>query len=535
MKKIVLWIVLVSLSFSASEFKSCEESKKKALSALAENISTTVESAFSSKTTVEKGFFDFSFKQSKHTMQSKSRLSLSQVKYSKEGNKICALVSKKNLILTAKGKVKEIRHFTLKNLPKDEIKVIYYLNDRIDEIKQAKVISSLFPDSFDDKTIALLEKKYKLFFQERSRHHAQKIDFIIKPENAILFIDGKQQLGHNNIYLKPQKHTYSITVEKHAPYKGSFEIKAKENRLITLDLADHRYPQITILMHKKAELKIDDKAEKINQAITLMPGEHHYYLSSKLFCPMTGSFTLKLGETKSIEIDSDASGFAQLTVNSNKEAAKLTVNGKAFKLGQTQTFKGCKTKEVSFSVRFEDQVQTQTLTLTPGYMKTISVNFLSNEDKKLLNKVASVYRNKNRLVARIGFDNYENETLQTYGGSYIWHKDWLRHGFGFDWGDNDTISAYHLHYSLAIQLTSFGSDQLPFHIGNFSLIPYIGTQVGFTHKDFGLDKNGQFAKLDTGVDLAINSSMSLQLFFQKNFYLDEETRIGIALSLTSPF
>ncbi len=536
MKRLLLITTLLStFSFAAESFTACDSDKKTAKAALANQIITTIESSFSTNETVSSGLFDFNQKSSQRTIKSSSRLTLSDISFSTKEDQVCASISKETLIELAQGKIKAIQHYNLKELPADELTLIYYLEERLDQINQARAIVSLFPDTFSDEQRELMEKQHKSFTTERSKHHAQKISFVITPDSAELYIDGEKQQTHHNIYLKAQKHSYTIKAKDHADYTETFDLQARQKRTVTIDLAGQHYPRVTIMLTAKGVVKIDDKIVEANTPVVVKPGSHTYTVHAKGYCPISGSFEMALGEKKSIDVDHASYTFPQLTVNSNQEDAKLAINAEPYSLGKTKTFDSCGQKEVTYTVTFEDQVQNGTVVLEPGMIKTTSVNFLTRTDKKALREIAKIYRDKGRLLFYTALDIYDETELTVYGVDYIKHKEWLRYGYGVDYASENNATSTNVHLSVALQLTDWGSERLPLHLGTVALIPYIGGQIGFTHQNFGPDENDLSGKAIAGIDFAFTQSISFELFYQKNFYMEKEDRIGIALSLTNPF
>ncbi len=536
MKKILILLSIFSIALMAQSkaYEACAPSEKEAKANLVTQIVSTMESEFSSTVSVDTEDSSKVSKKAHRKIKSSSRLTLSQVNFFKQGSQVCAQISQDNLIAIAKGKLKVIKHYNLDKLPKDEIALVNYLEERLDEIRQANAIATLLADAFDDQEIKLLEDKYKLLQDERSRHHAQKVSFQITPEEATLLIDGNKQNRHHNIYLTTGTHSYSLELENHQTYQANFEVFEKKDKTITIDFSGNQHPTVTFSYADKATVTINKTKYDVNTPITLTPGEHTYTIDAQGFCPLQGSIHTALGTQQTINVDLTTQAFPQLTINSNQEFAELKIDAASFSMGKTKTFTTCQPKEISYTVTFDKQIQQGTVELKPGLMKTLNVNFLTQLDIRALQAQAASYRDGSRLILRAAYET-DPLSMLVYSFDKINQRKWLRYGFGFLYGADDQKSKADIHYTLAMQFTDFGAKEMPLHIGSFALIPFIGVQAGGTFlKEEQQDFQGM-AKALAGFDFVLNKFMGFEFSVSKNFLYQEEYSFGIALSLKNPF
>ncbi|MDH5465710.1 MAG: hypothetical protein OEW60_08740, partial [Thiovulaceae bacterium] len=403
MKKTVLLLSLFSLTLMAQPkaYEACGANKKEAKANLVTQIVSTMEAEFSSVTAVSS---DEVKKSAERKIKQSSRLTLSEVQFFNKAGETCAQISQEKLISIAKGKLKVIKHYNLNKLPKDEIALINYLEERLDQIRQANAIATLMADAFSDKEIKLLETKQKLLQDKRSRHHAQKVSFQITPEDATLIIDGKKQNRHHNIYLATGIHSYTLELPNYQAYQTTFEMQDKKDKALTVDFSANKFPIVTFSYQDKADIIINKKHYAMNTPITLSPGEHTYTITSEGNCPLQGSLKANLGTHQTLNVDLSSQAFPQLTINSNQEFAELKIDAAGFALGKTKTFNTCETKEISYTVIFDKQTQQGTLELTPGLIKTINVNFLTQLDIRALKNQAKSYQDGSRLILRAAYE-----------------------------------------------------------------------------------------------------------------------------------
>ena len=529
------FLVSTMLLSAASNYEACGENKDLAKANLAQQISSNIQSSFTSNENVSSSFFSQSSKEVAYTISSSSSLTLSNVAFSQKGKETCAKITKKQLITLAKGKIKTVKKISLKNLPKDELKVINLLEGYLNDTNQAMAIASLHSKAFTDKEFALLHKLKKKILNERTKYHAQKISFDITPAQATLFIDGKKQNRHHNISLTPGKHLFRLSMENYQDYTQDFELQPKQARTLSIDLAGNRHPQIYFALSNGAQIKINNKTIKTNTFEFIQPGEHRYKVSMNGFCPAIGDVSLELGQTKTVHIDNASLTYPALTISSNQEMAELKINGEAFELGKIRTFHTCEDRDISYAVTFEGETQTQTATLSPGVQHTINVDFLTKSDKVKLLAQAKSYRDKRRFTLFNSYAIFDDKTITQYGLDIPNHKNWLRYGYGGSYGKDETDTVANVYYSIAFQLTEVGSGQLPLHIGSFALIPFIGTQAGISYQTFSEDTYGFTTELSLGTSFVFNQDLAFELSLHKNFIYEKEFTISFGLSLRDPF
>lgn len=539
MRTIVLYLLFLLTTASATEtfFKACDVNKERAKAALAQQIYIEISTSFSSTKEHSSNLLSFDFNEVKKSIHSKSRLTLSNIQYTfdKTTQQQCASIAKADLLTIAKGKLNEIQNYSLAALPKEEIDAIYYIEERLDEIKQTKAISKLFPESFTADETKLLEKQYTLFYNERANRHMQSISFLLAQKETTLFIDGEKQTRLQKIYLTQGEHSYTITKEGFHPYKARFTLNENEHKIITLDIASNAYPVLHVDTSIPTTITLNDQTYKSNTAITLKPGTHTFVVNpAKGLCSVQQEVTLELGETKHVKVAQEMFAPPALIVYSNQKNARLTIDGKYAKLGSKQIFKGkCEAHTVGVSVEFEGSVENQTIELQQAETRTVHMNFLTNADRRVLRTLANAYKTKTRLEFRALAQNYTNHTPVGFGFGYIRHSAWLRHGIIVNTLTDGSQEVNSAEYLIAFGLNEYGNRHLPLHYNSYAFFPYIGVKAGYALIDF--DENGLEWKVEMGSDIALNSSLSLTLFIEQEVSRIYESGIGFSISFTNPF
>lgn len=334
MQKIILYfLLLVNFAFAQKGYEACGTTKEEAKANLANQIISTIESSFESQVTVSQTLFSFSSKASKQAIKTHSHLTLSDLKFYNNGAKVCARIEANTLIKLAQGKIKSIKNYHFDTMPKAVIAHINLLESRLDEVNQAIAITKILPEHFDDKSIQLLQSMKEKITTLRSELNGQKVSFSVTPRGATLFVDNVEQERLHNIYLPTGTHSYTLTMPLYAPLTGTFELKDWQEQNIDVNLAGHRYPQVRFELGEKARILLDGKKVPSNTLQTIKPGTHTYKVSIKNHCPLTETFSMDLGQNKSIAIDPDTLTYPELTINSNRLRAKLFISGKPYTLG----------------------------------------------------------------------------------------------------------------------------------------------------------------------------------------------------------
>ena len=536
MLKILAFFLFSLTLLHAQSFQACGTNETEAKANLAAQVISTIESSFQSHETVSQSLFSFASKEAKRNIKSHSKLTLSDIKFSTIKNKVCASIDAKTLVRLAKGKLKAIRHYDFKKMPKEVIAHINMLESRLDEVNQALAITKVLPSYFNDEELETLQKMKSKLLSLRSTLHAQKVSFNVTPRGAKLLIDEKLQNRLHNIYLSTGTHSYTLRLQNYAPYTGSFSLEPRQARTIEVNLAGHRYPEVRFALSSDATLILDGKKVANHTPYTLKPGRHSYEVYIPNHCPLKEGFSMNLGETKTIEVNPQTLSFPTLTITSNRLNAKLSIQAKAYSLGKAKTFKVCQKTLINYSVDFQGQIKNDTISLEPGQSRTINVDFLTLLDIKALRAQARTYQNKKRYVFRMGEDFYNlKKALSYFGFDSMKHRSWLRYGWGFSYANDGSNKSASLHYSASLQLTDFGAKKLPLYIASYALMPYVGIQGGIEGSNFADKKYGALFKLTTGVDFVLNSTIGIELFMQKNLFYTQEFVFGLALSLKDPF
>ncbi|KIM11172.1 MAG: hypothetical protein KU37_05850 [Sulfuricurvum sp. PC08-66] len=539
MRWLVMVLLLTHLGWAQKLYEACETTPKEALAALANQIISNVSSEFSLDESTQTGgiFGPNASKSAKRSISSQSRLTLTDVTYVQANGMVCAQISQEQLLEIARGKLKNIKHASLDKLPTDEIAAVNMLEEHLADLRQIKATATLLPNAFNDADLALVNQQLQLFSNERANRFTQKISFLLTPDtNYTLTVDGVPQKRLFDVYLRTGKHAYTLEAPHMAPYSGEFELLGLQERTVSLDLSGNQLPKITFAIAKEAQLFVDGKPFNSNITTPIAVGSHTYRVEHPSYCPIEGDFALNLGANHTITIDVARYGFPQLTINSNQSNARLLIAGQEWSLGKTQTFDTCSHKDISYQITFAGTTKTGTVGLEAGMVRTLNVDFLTKVDEENLKAIAANYEKGGRWVVRAGAD-WPEPAMISYQLDLLDHSKWLRHGWGGLWGRGDTSWVADLHYTFAMQLSTFGNNNMPLHLENIAvLIPYFGVEAGLALR--GGDMAGVMGVLKTvvGVDVAFTKYISVELFYHQNTISDRKNSVvGLALSLANPF
>jgi len=500
--KLVIFISIFITVSQAKTYKDCGETKKDAIDNLAKSISVSVSSDFQkseslSDDEVERTISNSS-KQSTH-------LKLINVQISEENNQICASTTTKDLKLSLNGITAEIYSFRLSKLPKNQRSARETLLEKISECEQGKTLASVLGRK---NTIRKLNIKLQSFKSKLEKVFAQSVQFNLDNGDLKIYIDGKKHFFKINdeIPLKDGEHLYTIKSKNYCDISGSFVLDFEELKIIdNIDLEDYLYPRINFIANQKAsniELKIDSKTEEI--------GEH-------IFKKCSGT----------------------LNYQANYDDGQ-----------------------------YKDGIY-ESIELKAGLNETISLNFLSIKDIKRNKDMAKTYTDGERIeiLYSYGFvENKFNEYIKdTHNLSinFLTHKRFFRYGYGFlagvDNKDQPKNKSFEIYYQVAIQLSSFGDNKLPLHIGNMYFIPYFGVEFGAGYHQYKVDgeriyqypreddddANKNSADYDKynwqrdfllvkpiiGIDFILSQGFAIKLFAEKHLYIDNRWNIGTGLSI----
>ena len=287
-------------------------------------------------------------------------------------------------------------------------------------------------------------------------------------------------------------------------------------------------------------------------------------------CTLKGSFTLEPETDRVITINLKEHRFPTLLINSNKASqVTLTIDGKPAALGTVHTIPRC-SGELTYTLTYRDGSRTETegdtITLEPALEESESYTFYSEKEMSKMKALAGSFSSGDRIEILYGYSYLPDDILgydDSYTGiqmlqlNYMFNNKWLRHGPGVVYGSSSEADpSYELLYSLAMQLSSFGSNNRPLHIGTWvSIIPFIGIQAGLGTHEYYVESTGEslsnfrkdateeeddfvrdhvIARVYGGLDLAFNDFMSIQLYAKKSFTMEENTIVGAGLSLKLP-
>jgi len=315
-----------------------------------------------------------------------------------------------------------------------------------------------------------------------------------------------------------------------------------------------QFAKITII-GDYTKLLIDNKKYKANKEIFLKDSEHKYKIESTKYCPIQGEFKLLKNQDFQKVINLNNYNLPYIIINANKKDAKLTINNQPYPLGKKYIAKKCDGSDISYSVKYEDEVKNGTFELNANNSLTKEFTFYSKKEKRKFVELSKSYEDSSRLEIKYGYmavdidDDYKDyENLHTVQLNYITTRYAFRYGFGALYGKGDNSKAYELYYNIGLQLANISNDTA-LHIGSVVIIPSLTAQIGAGyHKLYKKDdeqnyidkfddtdeitwENNGIAKLNFGIDFLVNKNIGINIFAQKQYTMERAVTFGTGLSL----
>ena len=181
-----------------------------------------------------------------------------------------------------------------------------------------------------------------------------------------------------------------------------------------------------------------------------------------------------------------------MIINSNKKDAVLKIDGKKHKLGTKYISEKCDNSEIPYTVDYQFDHESGSLTLEPNETLEKNYTFYSNSELAKFSKLATNYADSTKVEIKYGYmnvnhrDKYEDfENLNTIQLNYIKTIKAFRYGFGLLYGESSESSpvegnkstAYEFYYNFGFELATLSKNNA-LHIGPVVFVPSLTGQVG---------------------------------------------------------
>lgn len=517
MKKLLVSALLLTTALQAEDFwQGCAKNEKEAKNNLAKNIMVKVESSSSTKSSSSMGnwFESISQDTNQQSKQSTSMMLTDLKTFKNDDGEVCVKVEKDTLHKFTKEKVNAVdANYKITALAKNKKERSFMIQKWLKDLQYLKGLAEVFSDISLEKINQKIAKLTNI--QENLATQYVKI----------------------NIFGKEGK------VEEKSGY----------------------FNKIKKALLGNESLKVDGKSQDFSKEIYLKPGKHTYTISGD-HCTISEEFEVEEDKDSTISVNLNEYAFPRLTISANKDSVNLKVDGKKVTLGSEYSPKKCNGSihyELSYSDGEPKKIE-KDLTLEPGMNESYSYDsFVSFQELQALSKFAKQFHKGRRVELTYNYsmpdinvnDGKDLNSLQVFGGSYLYLNKWLRHGYraNISFGKNDSFTVQ-ASYLAAFQLTSVGVDKRSLHIGSsLAYIPYLGIEggVGYTnlynskteklqHSFRNFSKGEQvlhdyfILRPVAGIDFVFTEFMAFGVEFSKSFTMQKAYSAGFHISLGLP-
>jgi len=227
MKKVVLLSSVLLFGFS---YEGCGIDKKEALNSLSQSIYVSVDNQFSKDEEVKKGLLSYFSSSIKNTTTQTSSVTLKNVKFTTKNHKVCAFISKQDVLQSAKQALLELKSIKIEDLPSDFKEKQKEIKSLIGKIAFVKAVLNLNEEE--------LTKLNNLEKQLKDLANKGEVIFNLNIPYAKIKISGQDKTFYPStpIILPAGHYSYKITAENYEPFTGSFDIKKGEEVNIKVKL-----------------------------------------------------------------------------------------------------------------------------------------------------------------------------------------------------------------------------------------------------------------------------------------------------------
>lgn len=287
-------------------FKACESTKEEAFEALNKKLfkdrtKKEDDEGIFSKTA---SFFSSILSSSKDDTKMLELFS-SNVLYSKDKSKQCAIVKKSDLLNIAKKLNSDVQRFQLNSLSKNPMKRYKEILNYQEHLNVTKALLELFENSFKKSDFKKITKLKQALADELKVTNPQYIKFEISGAQDIkIKVDDKKVEINKEIYLKKGEHTYTIAAKDKCPISDTFSLDLLDKEEVSKDLTDYNYPTVLFISEKDFRISIDGASYKSNIANTIKKCDTELRWMVKYSGQnKNGMIKLSAGEKKTIELN----------------------------------------------------------------------------------------------------------------------------------------------------------------------------------------------------------------------------------------
>ena len=306
-------------------------------------------------------------------------------------------------------------------------------------------------------------------------------------------------------------------------------------------------------------LYIDGDSVKFGETLLLAPGKHSYRAEYKDGCSQVNNIAIGVGKEENIELkrlEFPKVRFNAADVKAN--SVRLKFNNKNLAISKVETVSTNLTEDCQGTFSWHATSNNQTMSgevlLKGGDNKEIELDFLSLKSIHLLKSLSTHWRRGNMVEIAGGawvpsHDRHptsNDEIGHSFANgqiSYLTLNNATAHGPTLDYSTHKDTDSYHLGYQLRLRMTGMGKEDIPFHLFELPLIPFVYGQASLGYMSY-TDDNDKDTETEQGgwrdyvmTSFGIGSSLLLSRDFsvvakaQKNFFLDTGATIYLGASL----
>jgi hypothetical protein len=575
----LLITLLSSTLFSGNIFKGCGDTQDQAREELAKSIYVSIESNFERNESLDGESANRTLKNV--SKQSTLLKGLVGIKTFQEESRYCASIEKAQLHQSLDNEKTKVNSIKADSTNLDELKSgvescrtgealasVLSVTDLLKEFSNKRQEFESRIDKIEkDRIVATLENDVVKINQFRVDED-EKSEFPKKVRDKL-----EEMIALASKVIKDAERINSKDVIKVVSAKKSY-FESQLNTIYTQSVL------FNIEGGQSLNIYIDGKKSpfKINKPIFLSEGEHQYKIVENGYCDIVGDFSLNRDEEEVIDniyLKDHTLPKVKFTSNQDSKNITLTVDNRRVTLGESLTFdkSRCSGKSIKYLAEFSENgikdSEDGTISLSAGLDKSIHIEFLSLSDIKDIKEEFKPYIDGDRVEILYSYghvsDSDNNLTKGTHNISInkLTQKRFWRYGYGLLAGVDDTeaptTKAFELYYLLGVQFTSFGKNEMPIHIGKWSIIPYAGVEFGVGYHEYKLDdgekvwtypkedhedwnedpreygydfvRDSLVVKPTVGIDFVLSKGFALKIFGEKNLYMDRRLYIGTGLSV----
>ncbi len=472
---------------SNKEYSGCGENSNEARLELGRNMSSLIQSEIGQETSVVgSSLFDlFSIDSvwSSFTSKSvtKSEMDLCGVSIVKRNGQQCAIVKHNSLVNCAKNKLDEQLTYRIKNLPDKGTEKRKTAEKWAINIASSDGLYTFVRDQLDQQK---LDELKSIENDLKKLLNKQFVLFNIVGEGIKIVVNDSANVRPNQyVSLNVGKHSYRITAPNHCAVEDSFELSAKNRKVIPIDLSSYGYPELTFSSNQSGvRLTVDGKKQRVGSTVTFKKCE----------------------------------GLINYAFNfeGNTEDGKIELKpGIKSEIRETFVSKAEMQRNRTLVKNYEQS------NLWQIHYQYISLNRQSQN----IDSLYGIKLAKSKL----------NRAIRT-GYELIYAQD-----------DNENYAA-EINGKIKLQLLNFGKKNSPLHIGSVVFIPHIGLDVGLGYhrldKQTNFDnpdssnwesfyKSYVVARPNIGTDLPINKDISISIEYGRSLFMNEADTFSAGLNI----